>query len=93
MVEHALTRSVRDSAAVLDATAGPDLGDPYSAPPPARRFSRRSAGCPALRVAFTTSAATAPGARRLRARVQEAAKLCEDLGHDVSEATLTSRAM
>ena len=36
--EHALTRSVRDSAALLDATSGPDLGDPYWAPPPARPF-------------------------------------------------------
>src|SRR5206468_10043157 len=36
--EHALTRSVRDSAALLDATAGPALGDPYWAPPPAGRF-------------------------------------------------------
>src|SRR5690349_10260981 len=30
--EHALTRSVRDSAALLDATAGPAPGDPYWAP-------------------------------------------------------------
>jgi Asp-tRNA(Asn)/Glu-tRNA(Gln) amidotransferase A subunit family amidase len=30
--EHALTRSVRDSAALLDATAGPGLGDPYPVP-------------------------------------------------------------
>ena len=37
-VEHALTRSVRDSAALLDATSGPDLGDPYWAPPPDRPF-------------------------------------------------------
>ena len=51
-VEHALTRSVRDSAVLLDATAGPDLGDPYWAPPPARPFaaggwgrSRPSAHC------------------------------------------------
>src|SRR5438309_1636735 len=34
--EHALTRTVRDSAAILDATAGPDLRGPYWAPPPAR---------------------------------------------------------
>src|SRR5215510_11216052 len=32
-VEHALTRSVRDSAAILDATSGPAAGDPYPAPP------------------------------------------------------------
>jgi amidase len=36
--EHALTRSVRDSATLLDATAGPAAGDPYWAPPPARPF-------------------------------------------------------
>ena len=35
---HALTRSVRDSAALLDATSGPAPGDPYWAPPPARPF-------------------------------------------------------
>jgi amidase len=35
--EHALTRSVRDSAALLDATSGPDLGDPYWATPTGRR--------------------------------------------------------
>src|SRR5579871_985276 len=38
VAEHAVTRSVRDSAAILDATAGPAPGDPYFAPPPARRF-------------------------------------------------------
>ena len=32
-VEHAVTRSVRDSAALLDATSGPAPGDPYFAPP------------------------------------------------------------
>ena len=34
-VAHAVTRTVRDSAALLDATSGPDVGDPYWAPPPA----------------------------------------------------------
>ena len=40
VAEHAVTRSVRDSAALLDATAGPDIGDPYWAPPMARPFSK-----------------------------------------------------
>jgi amidase len=38
VADHAVTRSVRDSAALLDATSGPDLGDPYWAPPPERPF-------------------------------------------------------
>ena len=29
VVEHGMTHSVRDSAALLDATCGPDIGDPY----------------------------------------------------------------
>src|SRR5437763_3431816 len=37
-VEHAVTRSVRDSAALLDATCGPAIGDPYPAPPRPGRF-------------------------------------------------------
>lgn len=41
--EHALTRTVRDSAALLDATCGPALGDPYPAPPPARHRPRQAA--------------------------------------------------
>src|SRR3984885_4792668 len=36
--KHALTRTVRDSALLLDVTAGTAAGDPYSAPPPARPF-------------------------------------------------------
>lgn len=38
VVAHAITRSVRDSAALLDATAGPALGDAYGAPPKKRLF-------------------------------------------------------
>ena len=46
-VEHALTRSVRDSAALLDATAGPAPGDPYRAPPVERPYRQRLAATPA----------------------------------------------
>ena len=38
--EHVLTRSVRDSAAILDATMGYDAGDPYCAPWPKRPFKK-----------------------------------------------------
>ena len=55
VVEHALTVSVRDSAALLDATAGPDLGDPYCAPPAETSFSEAARQDPcALRVALST---------------------------------------
>src|SRR5205807_1286700 len=57
--DHALTRSVRDSAALLDATSGPDLGDPYWAPPPSRPFLQEVGSDPGrLRIGFTTTAAT-----------------------------------
>ncbi len=88
VVEHAVTRSVRDSAALLDATAGPDLGDPYPAPPPARPFLgeiRRPPGF--LRIAFTSRAANGvPVHADFVRAVEEAVKLCQELGHDVTEA-------
>src|SRR5687768_9855528 len=53
--EHAVSLSLRDSAALLDATAGPGGGDPYSAAPPARPFLQEI-GAPAgrLRIAWTS---------------------------------------
>jgi amidase len=87
-VEHALTRSVRDSAALLDATSGPDIGDPYWAPPPARPFIEEVGADPGrLRIGFSTESLTGAfiHADCVRA-VHEAAKLCSDLGHEVHEA-------
>ena len=88
VVEHAVTRSVRDSAALLDATAGPDLGDPYPAPPPARPFLEEIGRAPgALRIAFTASAANGVPVHADCVRaVEDAAKLCAELGHEVTEA-------
>ena len=88
IVEHAVTRSVRDSARLLDSTAGPDVGDPYCAPPPARPFLQEVGADPGkLCIAFTTNAPTGVPihADCVRA-VEEAAKLCADLGHEVSQA-------
>lgn len=87
-VEHAVTRSVRDSARLLDVTAGPDVGDPYNAPTPLRPFAEEVGADPgALRIAVSTKAlngaATHPDCV---AATWDAARLCEDLGHHVVEA-------
>lgn len=89
--EHALTRSVRDSAALLDATAGPAPGDPYCAPPPARPFLEEVGRSPGkLRIGFLSR--VPPGWNEetelhpdCREAVQDAARLCEALGHTVEE--------
>lgn len=89
VAEHAVTRSVRDSAALLDATAGADVGDPYVAPAPARPFLAEVGAPPGrLRIAFATTAPNgAPVATDCVAAVHEAARLCADLGHEVVEAS------
>ncbi len=91
VIEHALTRSVRDSAALLDATSGPMVGDPYWAPPPARPFLQEVGADPGrLRIAFTTTPTASPTGAAVHAdcvsAVHEAARLCADLGHEVEEA-------
>ena len=85
--EHVITRSVRDSAALLDVTCGPDVGAPYFAPPPAtavRAGGGRRAGAAADRAgdAHRSRRADRSG---MRAAVREAAKLLEGLGHHVEE--------
>ncbi len=90
VVEHALTRSVRDSAALLDATSGPGVGDPYWAPPPLRPFLKEVGTDPGqLRIAFTTTATTGATVHTdCVSAVHDAAALCADLGHNVVETTL-----
>jgi len=85
VVEHAVTRSVRDSAALLDATSGPDAGDPYWAPPRERPYLDEVGRDPgALRIAVSTTALTGAEVHpECRAAVEQAAKLCEELGHHV----------
>ena len=84
---HAITRSVRDSAALLDATAGPELGDAYWAPPPARPFLQEVGVPPAkLRMAMTFAVAPdVPIDPECRKAAENAARLCESLGHCVEE--------
>jgi amidase len=88
-VEHALTRSVRDSAAMLDATRGPDPGAPYHAPAPDRPYRREVDREPgSLRVAYTTRPliGTPEVHPDCRAAVEDTASLMERLGHQVEPA-------
>ena len=87
-VEHAVTLSVRDTAALLDATCGPGAGDPDVAPSPARPFRAEVGADPGtLRIAHTS---LAPNGAKVEAEslrvLAETAKLCADLGHRVEEA-------
>lgn len=87
--EHAVTLSVRDSAALLDATCGPGPGDPYAALPPERPYLDEVHAAPGtLRIAWTASAPDgAPVEAESLEAVREAARLCHDLGHRVEEAS------
>jgi len=86
-IEHCLTRSVRDSAAMLDAISGPDAGAPYWAEPPARPFLDEVTAAPRkLRVAFTTAPLAGHSVHAdCVSAVMETARLLESLGHDVVE--------
>jgi Asp-tRNA(Asn)/Glu-tRNA(Gln) amidotransferase A subunit family amidase len=87
-VAHVVSRSVRDSAAALDATAGPAEGDPYWCPPPERSFLAEVGRDPGrLRIALQTKPSHGgPVHAECVAAATKAAKLCERLGHAVEEA-------
>jgi amidase len=88
--QHVLTRTVRDSALLLDLTAGPAPGDPYSAPPPPRSWlAEVEAEPPRLRIGFRSM--LPDGSRPFRAvteAVESAADLLGELGHSVGEQRL-----
>jgi amidase len=83
-----LTRTVADTAAALDALAGPEVGDAAWAPPPPEPFAATAAREPGrLRVAFTASPPLDVPVDPARAdAARDAAALLESLGHDVEEA-------
>ena len=86
--DHVLSRSVRDSAAMLDVLAGNVPGDPYWAPPLARPLREEVTTPPGkLRIAFTTRNlfGKQPHPDNVAA-VQSAARLLTDLGHELVEA-------
>jgi len=89
-IQHAVTRSVRDSAVLLDAISTPQPGDPYWAPPPTRPFASEVGVPPGkLKIAFSVESISGPGLDAQCANaVRAAARLCEGLGHEVEEVKL-----
>ncbi len=89
-IEHVLSRSVRDSAAMLDATAGADPGAPYAAPMPSRPLLGEVSAEPGrLRIAFTHEPLFGRGAVHADciAGLEATTRLLESLGHHVEEAS------
>jgi amidase len=89
-IDHALTLSVRDSAALLDATHGPEAGAPYAAPTPAGPYLEEVARAPGkLRIALCLDAPMPANPHPdVLAATREVAKLCASLGHEVEELRL-----
>jgi amidase len=88
----ALTRTVRDTAAYLDAIAGTLPGDPYTPPLPAKSWLAGISDRPRrLRIGFTLTTPWGPAfAPEVARAVKETAELLESLGHDVEEYDLTT---
>lgn len=86
--EGVLSRTVRDSATMLDCIAGSAPGDPYVIAAPGRPYAQEIGCDPApLRIAVTTDAwSGAPIDEESKAATWNAARLCESLGHHVEEA-------
>ncbi|WP_426571162.1 amidase [Aquihabitans sp. McL0605] len=86
----AVTRSVRDTAALLDAVAGPGVGDPYWAPPPARPYVDELTADPgSLRIGWTATSFDG-GVEvdpQVAAATEATANLLEQLGHRVEQAS------
>jgi len=87
-VNHAVTRSVRDSARLLDIACRPQPGDPYFLARPEMPFAEAALREPGrLRIAFTTAALQSSALdSECEAAVIDAARLCENLGHAVEAA-------
>jgi amidase len=87
-ISHINSRSVRDSALMLDLTGGHEPGDPYCAPQPEWPFLEELGRQPGqLRIAMMTKTQRGTDFHPDNlAAIRDAAKLCESLGHAVEEA-------
>ena len=87
VVDHVVTRTVRDSAAMLDATGYPEPGSPYPPPPKARPYLEEVAASPGkLRIAWSSETPSGrPIEPEIQAALERTAALLKGLGHEVVE--------
>jgi amidase len=85
VVEHVMTRTVRDTAVMLDATGRPEPGSPYAAPPKERPYAEELLRAPGrLKIAFSSETANGrPCHPEIQAALEATAALLEQLGHEV----------
>ncbi|MET0698550.1 MAG: amidase family protein [Mycobacterium sp.] len=83
---HALTRTVRDSAALLDVVAGAEPGDPYSTPLPSTPYLTSMYEVPSAQQILITTTSPFPGTPtdpEVIAAVEATGRLLQNLGHKV----------
>jgi amidase len=86
-VDHVVSRTVRDSAAMLDATGYPEPDSPYAPPPKAGPYLDEVSKSPGkLRIAWSSETANGkPIGEEVRAALERTADLLKGLGHEVFE--------
>jgi amidase len=87
VVDHVVTRTVRDCAAMLDATGYPEPGSPYPPPPKARPYMQEIEASPGrLRIAWSSETPSGrPIDPEIQAALEATAELLKALGHEVIE--------
>jgi len=86
VVEHVLTRTVRDSAVMLDATGRPEPGSPYAIPPKERPYAEEVLRAPGkLKIAWSSETANGrPVHAEVQAALEATVTLLEKLGHELT---------
>jgi amidase len=87
VVDHIVSRTVRDSAVMLDATGYPELGSPYPAPPKERLYAEEILRSPGrLRIRWSPETPSGqPIDAEIQAALERTAALLKGLGHEVAE--------
>jgi len=87
---HVISRSVRDSALILDLTHGSETGSPYAAPPASRSYQLEIER-PVRKLVIAVSSTSFTGATvlpEIEQAMQVLADRCRSLGHEVRESPL-----